>query len=234
MLLGIGDNDPQMEPKFKEFWNDLREIPDDGKIRLDVPEDADEAVENPDYAKDFCLYRLALVHPAVANHENQVEESKHYYVIVDLEQEKQKRYDQYKQRNKAQEYLLKYRDKPKVLNQVLRLTANTFIEDMNEEEREMELNRIVNEYPEDFINVISDKKLENKAYAKELIDLGIIVENGNVGEDNNYTYLDKHLGTSIDKVANFLSQKNQNSEIINKMKSEYEAKKSTEETEETQ
>lgn len=228
-VLGINSNHPEKETKILEYWSDLRVQADDGVIRLNVPESAEEAEQNQRYVKDYCVYQLALIHPLVANNEEEARNAEHYFVISDLEKVRKDKLQDYRKKNKAHELRIKHSDEPGVLNQALRVLSRNMIDELKEEDKEMELDRIVNERPEAFITIMEDEKLEKKAFAKELVDMQIVESNYYGDGTHAYTYLDKHLGDTLDKLTNFLANSTQNSEVINKMQSEYESKKAAKE-----
>jgi hypothetical protein len=227
--LGIGSADPEFETKLKNFWSDLREVPQQGKCVWDVPESAKEALDNPGKIRNFCLYHLALRHPNVANSPevlNQGDNPRIGFVLKDMDEERKKQVESYKAVDKAHEEKLKYASKPEVTNQVLRIISKRNISELSQDEKDMELSEVVNNQPENFVAAIQDKKLQNKAFGKELVDLGIVEENRLADGTVNYTFLDNSLGNSLEKLASFLGQTNKNSEIINKIKSQYDSIKS--------
>jgi hypothetical protein len=226
--LGIGSSDPQFETKLKEFWSDIREVPQSGKCEWKVPESPEEALNNPGKIRNYCLYHLALRHPNVANNPEQVEagnDPRLAFVLKDEEAEHKKKVESFKIVDKAHEEKLKNADKPEVVDQVLRLISRKNVGEMSAEDKEMEISFVVNNEPQKFVETIQDKKLKNKAFAKALIDMGIVEETILPEGQTSFTFLDNSLGDSLDKVANFLGKTNQNSEVINKMKAQYESVK---------
>lgn len=218
----ISPSDTSAPKLYRDFWNDLRKKIDGERETFNVPEDADEAVDKHK-EKEFCLYRLCLDHPNVANTPEEVNNYQHKFYLNDLAEQKNKSVEQAKVKNAAHKKRAQFEEKPEVLNQVLRVLSSKTVSNMSEDDKIIELDDIIEQKPQEFIETVDDERLQGKAYVKELLELGILEQDQVDANTTQIKFIDTHLGNDLESAAKFINNP-KNSEVVGEIKAKYQSK----------
>lgn len=193
---------PQFSTAMKNYFDEktINVGPSGVKIVVGKSEDED-IVPLEGHIEDYVTYRWAKAHPQVAETKEKAEKdpNKNYY-IYDPEEDKEKRKIKGKVKKNA---MIKYaeilEDEP-YTDQMLKLFPEycsiSDLYNMDTSDKEIVLQRIVEEKPEEFLEAADDDNLAIYAEIEEMVAANIIDRNDTV-----YYYKDDLIGRGKDKVV---------------------------------
>lgn len=218
LLQDIFKCDPEVERErwWKEsesFWNNLRVNVDERGHELEIGCNKDETeFLNP---KDYAIYLAARDnHPQVAKNEDDeldISEDLPRFYIHDPELEEKATYAELQTKKDSKlafMTLVDEKKKPQKLDQVLKVfNANHDLKldigKMSREKKEIELDRLSEKYPAEFLKVTSDKELEAKADISSALSVKILEKHG-----NKIYYHSEYVGDSIENAVKWYNDPN--------------------------
>ena len=213
-ILGMDSTDPSFGRAAKEFYLNLTvEVPMGG-VDLEIGLDEEGYPLN---LMDFVRYKFALAHPYVVAEESELSASKkHQYYISDTRRElKEAKLGLDIRKNAYKEYI-KLTDSSDRMNQVL-FVYGFKPDTMKNEEKELQLEELLEDNPQYFMDVVGDKNLEMVALINQCLTNEVIRKVGNTILDG-----DVSLGDSMEEAVVFLKDK-KNSNVLTSMKAKLKA-----------
>lgn len=217
--LGMDKDEKGFSNVCRSFWADLRvEIPSDGKVLNITKNEDDEPVD----IHDYLVYKWAEKHKHVAkDRQAMLDDSSKKFYIYDPDVEM--RYQNQKVNMKKQAYkeFIKISDDEEKIDRVITLLTDSDPDQMSTQQKENYLDQLIEENPEKFVSVVTDKDLDIKAEIAQMVELNIIRKAA-----NQYWYIDQKLGNDIEETVLFFKDKKQSETVTTLRAKLQEAKKS--------
>lgn len=200
-ILGISANDLSFNKKCEEFWYNISIQVKHGsgtKLNITVRDGV------PLYPLDYIKWKFALVHKQVAKTENSLEGNPYaLFYIFDPISAQTLQISELKIRNDAKlKYLELIQDEAKVDAVIAVLTDYKNPSILSKEEKELILEDRSSKKAEEFIKVVTDKKLIMKAFVYRAISAGVFKQSG-----SRLMYDEVILGENLDSTVAFLHSK---------------------------
>jgi len=207
-LIGVEYNDLQFNQKLKDFFSSLTiKIPWGEEVKLNVTVDDDGFPE--DYY-DYIKYKFALVNPDVAVSKEKAIGNKKFY-IEDKGKEEKKKYEVLSVKKDAYKEFIKISADEDKINMLLNVIGVKH-ENLSKEQKEVELEKVVNDTPDKFLEHVKDKNLEIRSFINECISGEVLQKVGNSILDG-----DVVIGDTIEEAILFLKNK-KNSDVFVRLK----------------
>jgi hypothetical protein len=209
----IDNDDRKLLEEVRNYWNNIRiKIPAEG-IVLNIttkPEKIeDKTIDFPVNIKDWLEYNYILKFPKTAKDKEELEnDSTKQFYIYDPEVELGKQNVDLQAKKQAFiEYSRMGKDYDK-MRMVLAVLSDVDADRLNDIQVDNELGVIVENNPNKFLKVATDKKLEMKALIITLISKNIVNKYGNA-----LYFTEQKLGDTLEEAVIFLEDK-KNSAIL--------------------
>lgn len=211
-ILGIGPADPGWSNAVRRFYAELTiEVPQNG-VELDISMDEDgEPVAPLDYVK----FRFAALHPHVAEDQDTAGVGTRYY-FFDPAKDERIRVAETRQRKDAYKALILVCEDENKMDQVLQAYGKRTAQ-KSQDQKELMLEDLMDEDPNEFIRVCEDKNLEFLALINECLDESVLRKSGNT-----YLYGDEVLGEDLEQTVRHLKLK-RNSGMLQDIKAKLQA-----------
>lgn len=199
----------EFSKKSREFWIDLRvRVPSEGVV-LNITQRSDGTPMN---AMDYMIYKWAQRHKLVAKTKDELlsNSAKQFY-IYDPEVESKRQNTKVKEKRAAYKEFIKITDSTDSVNKlkmILKVISDVDVNQMSDVQIENYCETLIEDKPNSFTAVATDKKLEVKAFIASLISNEVLNKYGNT-----IYFIEQKLGDTIDEAVLFLEDK-KNSEIL--------------------
>lgn len=211
-VIGMSSNDPNWANAVRRFYAEMTiEVPQNG-VELDISINEEGEPNSP---LDFVKFRFAALHPHVAEEEDSNISGTRYY-FFDPAKDEQDRVAETRKRKEAYKALILICDDEKQMDLVLKAYGKR-VNSMTKDQKELELEQVMDDDPNEFIRVAEDKNLEVVALIKECIDLNVLRKSGNT-----YLYGDEVLGEDLEQTVRHLNLK-RNSGMLQDIKAKLKA-----------
>lgn len=202
LLLGVDINDPTYHKQARDFWLNVRiPVPGDGKeLNVSVKEDG-----APFNIKDWIHYQFVKRHDLVADSRDELKTHQLFF-IYDYEKEKMKENNNYKVKRKAYIELDKLEKNKEKMDMIYSIISSNDGSKLSEIDLSNELNSYVEEAPEKFYRIATDKKLETKAFIAKALSKNVLSKVGNA-----YYFIDDKLGDTLEETIKVLDDKSNSS-----------------------
>lgn len=196
-VIGMSANDPNWSNAVRRFYAEMTiDVPQAG-VELNISMDENGEPEAP---LDFVKFRFAALHPHVAEAEDTNVHNTRYY-FYDPKVEEEARVAETRLKKEAYKALILVCDDEKQMDLVLKASGvNT--NSLSKEQKELELEDLVELDPSEFIRVSKDKNIESIALINECLDTEVLRKSGNT-----YLYGDEVLGEDLEQTIRFLNLK---------------------------
>lgn len=213
-ILGIGPEDPSFSFNCKQFYLNLTvEVPMGG-VDLEIGVD-DEG--HPLNIMDFVKYKFAKAHPYVVDEEADLSSSKkHQYYISDSRKELKEAKLGLDIRKTAYKEYIKLSDSEDRMDQVL-FVYGYKPQQLKAEEKELQLEELLDDNPQYFLDVVKDRNLEMVALVNQCLSTEVLRKVGNTILDG-----DVSLGDTMEEAVVFLKDK-KNSNVLTSIKAKLKA-----------
>lgn len=178
------------------------------------------------HIEDYVTYRWAKAHPQVSDTKDKAEKdpNKNYYIVDPEEDKKQRKVNSQLKKEAMLKYAEAVEDET-LMDQLLKMfpekTSVSEIYEMSSDDKEIRLQEIVNDKPEQFLEAAKDDDLGIYAEIEEMVANNIITR-----DDTIYYYKDDFLGRGKDKVVAAFKSK-EFAQITNSMRKELEVARKT-------
>lgn len=216
-ILGVRKESEQWNEKVKEYWaNFVIEIPNDTKgvelevgfklTSLNIPDSNVEPINLEDYIK----FQFAKEHSSVATTPEQLDNMFiHTYYVIDKGLEIEKEQAAYQGRrlaNKLFNTLIESKDEAakNKIDWILETVGGPKqlginVDNLSSAQKELELEKTMNQDLSRFIEIVEDKHLATKALLRKAIGYGLILQDG-----NSYFIENKVIGSSQKEAIGYL------------------------------
>ena len=217
--LGMDKDEKDFPKVCRNFWADLRvEIPSDGKVLNITKRENGKPVE----IFDYLVYQWAQKHKYVAeDREAMLDDSQKLYYIYDPEVEMKNQNKQVKLKKHAYKEFIKMSEDEDKIDMVITVLTDSDPDQMSSTQKENYLEQLIDDNPQRFVAVATDKALEIKSYLSEMVSHNIVNKVG-----NQYWFVDEKLGDTLEDTVLYFKDK-KNSETINILKAKLEEAKKT-------
>ena len=213
-VLGVSPEDPNFSRAAKEFYLNLTVDVPMGGIDLEIGTDSEGFPLN---VMDYVRYKFAMAHPYVVENEESLNASKkHQYYISDVRRELAEAKVGLDQRKNAYKEYIKLTDSTDRMSQVL-FVYGFRPDTMKAEEMELQLEELLEDNPEFFLDIVKDKNLEFVSLINQCLSKEVLRKLGNTILDG-----DVSLGESIEEAVIFLKDK-KNSNVLTSIKAKLKA-----------
>lgn len=212
---GIINSDPSefnFRQKVNDYFKSLTLRPDRVRgLELEIGLDINN---EPINVTDYVHYKFALQNPRVAPTPDKVRHGVTMFIILDREKELAENHELLEKRRNAYKEFIKLMDDTKKLPIVLSLLSGKLgygikeIQNADQREVSLKLEKYVQDNPESFYDMINDKHLTTRAFIEECISAGALNRVGTAILNG-----DQKLGSSTEETILFLTDK-ANSEIF--------------------
>jgi len=204
-ILGLQATDPAFAKEVKNYYRNFSiDVPSSG---LNLEAGVDEK-DNPINVSDYIKAKFISSHPDVAKDESSIKSNRMYkYFILDRKAGKIKDVAAMEIRKKAYKEFIKVSGDDKRMSMLLRLYYEN-PSNKSTEDKELFLEKMLEENPQTFYNFITSKTLEMQAFVEECITNEVIRKVG-----NSYLLGDEKLGDSMEEAILFLSDKKNSSSM---------------------
>lgn len=199
-ILGTSLNSPDFGREVERFWHNISiKIPPGMGAKLNVAVDNGKPVAPLDYAK----YKYATQHRRVASEDKVDSDPYAMFYIHDPASETEKQIAQLGMRNKAKlKYLELIQDETKMDSVLSVLTSykNPLI--LEKQDKELILEKVSTQKPDEFIAAVEDDKLTIKSFIYRCITAGVFKESG-----TRIIYDDNIIGEDLGSAVAYLKSK---------------------------
>lgn len=215
--LGIDQDERDFNKRCRHFWADLRvEIPSDGKV-LNITQDDNGY---PVSIKDYLIYEWAKKHKHVAeNRAKMLDNSRKQYYIYDPDVEMKNQNKKVNLKKKAYAEFIKISDDKDKINMLITVLTDSDPDQMSTTQKENYLDQLIEDDPQSFVAVATDKDLEIKSQIAEMVSNNIITK-----ISNQHWFVDEKLGDTLEQTVKYFKDK-KNSETVNILKAKLEEAK---------
>ncbi len=218
--LGMDPDEKDFPKILREFWANIRvEVPTDGVV-LNVGKLKDDEPYN---LYDYIIYQWIKKHPHVANdREEMLDNSRYQFYIYDPEVATTKENVKVSFKKKAYEQFILLGDDEDKIDRMVRLLTDSDPNNMSLKQKQNLLDDEIENDPERFFVIITDKHLQTKADIAEMVTYSIIRKIG-----NQYYFIDEKLGNDLDETVKYFNDKKNSSTITTLKAKLQEAKKNS-------
>lgn len=204
-ILGLQPQDSQFPQKAREYWADMSIKPTKEGMKLNIATETIKTVingkeveyDNPIAPEDYMIYQIAVQSSKVASNPAEIRNPMEFdFILIDLHEQKKQEEDKFKVRKDATLAFAKLVsageasvEKMDWLIHMLKPQDEFFDFETSITNKEIFLDKVLNERPEEFIKRFSDPNLETKALIKKSISLGHMTVEG-----ENYFLGDTNIG----------------------------------------
>jgi hypothetical protein len=208
--LGLKENDPNLSKELRAWWADLRvEIDSDGKVLNITTDDKGD----PASVYDYLIYKWALRHRFVGkDREDMLNSPNKMYYIYDPDVELKYQNNKVKIIRAAYEQFIKISENEDKLDLVIKVLTDSDPNDMSMEQKQNYTNQLIENDPESFVAVVTDKNIEIKALISDLVSLNVINK-----ISNQYWWIEEKLGDDLGEAVLYFKDK-KNSETVTRLK----------------
>ena len=201
-VLGIAPTDAGWSKAARTFFANLTiDVPAEG-VTLNISTDEEG---NPINVMDYIKFRFASEHPHVSTDERS---SKGRYFISDPQKEEAAAVSETRLRKDAYKQLILLSDDEAKAIQVLKAYGiNTG--GLTAAQIELELEDLLEENPNEFVRVCTDKNLETVSFIWDCIEHGVLRKSGNT-----FLFGDEVLGDDMEQAVRFLGSKKNSSMLL--------------------
>ncbi len=210
-IVNVDSTEFNFRQKVDEYFKALTLRPDKvSGLRLEIGLDEND---DPINSLEYVHYKFALQSPRVARNGDDIKHGVSMFLVTDKEKELVETHDLLEKRRKAYKEYIKLLDDSKKFKVVAMLLSSDLgygimeIKNVDEREVKIKLEKFVQDYPEKFYDLISDKHLSVRAFIEECISAGALNRVGKAILNG-----DQKIGSSIEEAIMFLTDK-ANSEI---------------------
>jgi len=213
-VLGVSAEDPNFGRACKDYYLNLTvEIPMGG-VDLEIGVDEEGYPLN---RADFIRYKFALAHPYVVQDEEDLSASKkHQYYLSDNRRELKQAKMGLDLRKSAYKEYIKLSDNSDRMDKVL-IIYGYKPKDLKAEEKELQLEELLEDNPQFFLDIVTDKNLDMTSLINECLSTEVLRKVGNTILDG-----DVSLGDSMEAAILFLKDK-KNSNVLTSIKAKLKA-----------
>ncbi len=219
-IINADIHDQNFRAKVDAYFKSLTLRPTkENPLVLEVGLDGDG---KPINVLDYIHFKFACQHPKLAVHPTKIKPGITMFVVYDKEEELKVGSEQLEFRRKAYKEFIKLLDDQKKLNIVLTVLADRLgygvrqILTVDEREVKLKLEKFVQDEPKIFNDVVTDPKLEMKAFIENCITVGVLNRVGTAIING-----DQKLGSTQDEAILFLQDK-ANSDVLVTLKARLE------------
>lgn len=201
-ILGISPTEAGWAMQVKRYFANLTiEVPSSG-VTLDISLDEEG---NPINVTDYVKFRFAQAHPHVSDDEGS---SKGRYFISDPQKEEESKVASTRLRKEAYKELILLGDDAERAVLVLKAFGKT-TSNLSEQQRELELEELLEQDYAEFIRVCTDKDLDMVALIWECIEANVLRKSGNT-----ILFGDEVLGEDMEQTIRFLKTKKNSAMLL--------------------
>jgi hypothetical protein len=201
-VLGISPTEAGWAKQVRSYFANLTiEVPSKG-VTLNISLDEEG---NPINVTDYIKFRFAEAHPHVSLNEAG---SKGRYFISDPQKEEASKVADTRLRKDAYKQLILLSDDQPRAELVLKAFGKRTA-DMSEQQRELELEKVLEEDHTEFIRVCTDKNLDVVALIWDCVEAGVLRKSGNT-----FLFGDEALGDDMEQAIRFLNTKKNSSMLL--------------------
>ena len=211
-VIGMSPTDMGWANRVRRFYAELTiEVPQNG-VELNISLDEDG---NPVAPMDYVKFRFAANHPHVAEEQDTRISGTRYY-FFDPRKEEEERVQDGRIRKTAYKHLILVCEDESKMDQVLKAMGRK-AEDLSKDQKELELEELLEASPEHFISTCEDKDLEYISLIKDCLDKSVLRKVGNT-----YLFGDQEIGEELSGAVRALKLK-RNSGMLQDIKSKLKA-----------
>jgi len=211
-IIGMSPTEAGWAHKVQRFYAELTiEVPQSG-VELNIAMDPDG---NPEAPLDFVKFRFAINHPHVAEEEDSSISGTRYY-FFDPKKKEEGRVNEGRIRKSAYKHLILVCEDEVKMSQVLKAMGRK-VDLLNKDQKELELEELVDANPAEFIRVCEDKDLEYISLINDCVDKTVLRKVGNT-----YMFGDEEIGEELSGAVKALKLK-RNSGMLQDIKSKLKA-----------
>lgn len=216
-LLNVSPTSPEFLTRKEDYYNNITiNVPIEG-VELEVGLDKKGNPINPDH---YVKYKFILDHPWVGKNKQELNHnSRKYFYIHDESLEKEKKAQSLEVRKRAYKEFIKLSSNEAKVNMVITMFGED-LSKMDEKEKDLFLEHEATANPGRFLEIVTDSKLEMKAFIKDCVSHEVLNMVGTSILEG-----DEVLGHSMEEAVIKLEDK-ANSEILARLKAKlYQFKK---------
>lgn len=201
-ILGIAPTEAGWAKEARRYFANLTiEVPAEG-VTLNIAMDEEG---NPINVVDYIKYRFAMDHPHVSTDENS---SAGRYFISDPQKEEAAAVADTRLRKDAYKQLILLGDDADRAVLVLK-AAGVRTADLTPQQVELELEDMLEDNPNEFIRICTDKNLDTVALIWDCVEAGVLRKSGNT-----FLFGDEVLGDDMEQAIRFLSLKKNSAMLL--------------------
>lgn len=211
-VIGMSPTDQGWANRVRRFYAELTiEVPQNG-VELNISMDKDGEPEVP---LDYIKFRFAANHPHVAEEEDSSISGTRYY-FFDPKKDEEERVAETRVKKTAYKNLILVCEDEEKMDQVLK-AMGVKTDGLTKDQKELELEVLVDADPATFITTCEDKDLEYISLINECIDKSVLRKVGNT-----YLFGDQEIGEGMSGAVKALKLK-RNSGMLQDIKSKLKA-----------
>lgn len=211
-IIGVSPNDPMWSSSVRKFYSELTiEVPQRG-VELNITTNDKGEPEAP---LDYVKFRFAALHPHVAE-EQDVPVSGTRYYFYDPKKEEEVQIQETKARKTAYKNFILVCEDEEIMDQMLR-AFGIKVEGLSKDNKEVELEQLVEMDPEEFTRLANDKDLQYISLINDCLDKSVIRKIGNT-----FMFGDEEIGEQLEGAVKALKLK-RNSGMLQDIKSKLKA-----------
>lgn len=198
----------------RDFWADLRiDVPMEGVVLNIGTHKTDSKEEVPDNLYDYIIFKWVKKHPFVAKDMQELlDTSKYQFYIHDPEVATAFANKKVSFKKKAYEEFIKIGEDEVKIDRLIRLLTDSDPATMGLKQKQNLLDQEIENNPEKFFILSTDKHLEIKSIISELVSENVVNKIG-----NQYYFIDEKLGDTEDEAVKYFKDK-KNSGTVNILK----------------
>lgn len=209
-VLGIGADHSDFQKTVRRFWADFSiDVPHDGVVLDITTTDKNE----PLHIDDWIKYQWAKKHRFVGDSKQDMQKDplKAFY-IYDPEVEVQKANSGLQDKKAAYKEFIRISSDADSIVRVLRVLGQSNPDNMSEAQRENMLAQLMEDNPQKFLKISTDKDLETRDLIFKMIEANVIRQIG-----PSYLYLETSIGDTLEETIQYIKNK-RNSQTVAEMK----------------
>jgi len=207
LILGVSNTSQGFYKEVEDYFASLTVKIDGVGIRLEIGKDEKE---DPINVQDFIKYKFIKANPKVADEKSAMGVI-HQYYFYDPKEETIKKYEALQVRKDAEKEFLKIVSDKKKFELVLTIMDPIALS-LPEQERELRLDALKENSPQEFLSVVKDKHLEARAFLEDCISKEALRRVGNIVLNG-----DQKIGDTIEGAILFLEDP-KNSDVVATLK----------------
>lgn len=208
-IIAMAPTDPMFSKSVKEyFMNFTVEVPTEG-LELEVGVDKDGT---PYEVYDYLKYKFAIQHPYLllddADSEEKKKKRRYMFVLEDKNKKKAMKVLAKNARKEALTEYIKLTSNKTKMSQVLDIYGENS-PSLDDDDREVLLEKFANEDPNKFLKIVKDDKLETRSFVKNCLTHEVLRKVGNSVLDG-----EEVLGNDEEEAVLFLLDKKNSDKLI--------------------